>query len=390
MLETRYYFRVDNNALEGALSRLSCFLTNPLMDADSTDRELNAVDSEFKSKLQNDSRRSFVILQSAASKEHSFTNFGTGNDKTLRESAKKRGLDIREELLKFHRKYYSADIMKLVVVGNHSLDKLTEWAVSMFSGVESKGNTKPIDDTPPFGRHELGRVLRYESVGKRNELRFVFAIPEIKSMYKQDPYMYICSLLRRSDEGSLLLYLKRLGLANSIASYHYGLDYDGFNLFTVHVYATPSGIERYAEIAHAVFAYLQMLAATGPQKWYHDELAAICEIDYRFFVQRDAEDWRDFILTNIHNEYLEPEHVVYKSRSSSTFDPQLISKQLQYLTSTNYTLLIQTKKHKGVECTSEEEHYGIKYDLRDLPTSLTSDLVVDDTHVGCFHMPAPN
>ncbi|KAJ2236582.1 metalloprotease [Coemansia sp. RSA 485] len=389
-LETYYFFKVDNNALEGSLDRLSCFLTDPLMDADCTDRELNAVDSEFKSKLQSDSRRSFVILKSATNQRHAFSKFGTGNNKTLRESAEKHGLDLREELLKFHQKYYSSDIMKLIVVGNHSLDQLSEWAVSMFSGVESKGNTKPIEHSHPLGQNELGRVLRYESVGKHNQFRFVFAIPEVKSTYKQNPYMYICSLLGRSDEGSLLLYLKRLGLATSILSYYYGLDYDNFNLFTIHVYATPEGIGRYSEIAHALFAYLQMLAETGPQKWYHDELKTICEIDYRFFVQLDAEDWRDIILSNIHNEFLEPEHVIYKLRSINLFDPQLISKQLQYLTPTNYTLLIQTKKHKDVECTSKEEFYGIKYDLRDLPSSLTNDMVIDRDLVAKFHMPAPN
>ncbi|KAJ2885077.1 metalloprotease [Coemansia asiatica] len=389
-LETFYYFRVDNNALEGSLDRLSCFLTDPLMDADCTDRELNAVDSEFKSNLQSDPRRSFIILKSAASHSHSFSKFGTGNIKTLKESAEKHGLNIREELLKFHKKFYSADIMKLIIVGNHSLDELTEWAVSMFSAVESKGNTKPVELSHPFGQRELGRVLRYESVGKRNELRFVFAIPEIKSIYKQSPYKYICSLLQRSDEGSLLLYLKNMGLANNIAAYHYGLDYDNFNMFTVHVYTTPDGTGRFAEIAHALFAYLQMLTKTGPQKWYYEELKAICEIDYRFFVQQDAEDWRDFILKNIHNEYLEPEHVIYKSRSISLFDPELIAKQLQYLTPTNYTLLIQTKEHKDVECSSEEEFYGIKYDLRNLPASLTNEMAIDEKLICNFHMPAPN
>ncbi|KAJ2256458.1 metalloprotease [Coemansia sp. RSA 455] len=69
-------------------------------------------------------------MSSISNPKHPFSWFAAGNTETLKGAAKEQGLDLREELIKFYHKYYSADIMHLVVVGNHSLDMLSEWVTS--------------------------------------------------------------------------------------------------------------------------------------------------------------------------------------------------------------------------------------------------------------------
>jgi insulysin len=44
------------------------------------------------------------------------------------------GIDVRQELLNFHRKWYSSNIMSLAVVGNQTLDELETAVVDLFSG----------------------------------------------------------------------------------------------------------------------------------------------------------------------------------------------------------------------------------------------------------------
>ncbi|KAJ2371745.1 metalloprotease, partial [Coemansia sp. RSA 2607] len=198
--DTVYYFHLDNAALEGALDRLACLLVEPLMDAGCTERELNAVHSEFVGGRQDDMRRAHVALCTLANPAHGIARFSVGNRDTLRSEPPK---DIREELLRFFHAHYSADLMKLVVVANHPVDTLVEWTVNMFSPVKSKGDTRPDLPFHPLGPDELGRVLRYESLGNNHCVSLVFAIPEIKSSYFADPYGYIISLLDRKDSGSL-------------------------------------------------------------------------------------------------------------------------------------------------------------------------------------------
>jgi len=93
----------------------------PLFTASATDRELNAVDSENAKNLQNDSWRLYQLTKSLSKKDHPFNSFGTGNLQTLKINPGKLKIDTREALLAFHKKYYSANIMKLAVLGTLSL-----------------------------------------------------------------------------------------------------------------------------------------------------------------------------------------------------------------------------------------------------------------------------
>ncbi|KAJ2762187.1 metalloprotease [Coemansia sp. BCRC 34490] len=85
--------------------------------------------------------------------------------KTLKVAALQANVSLADEVRKFYDMYYSASIMKLAVVGNHTLDQLTEWAVSKFSAVKDKGDTSLKLDSHPLGPNELGKVIFYETLG---------------------------------------------------------------------------------------------------------------------------------------------------------------------------------------------------------------------------------
>lgn len=73
-------------------------------------------------------------MKSLSSPRHPYSRFGTGNLTTLMDNPLKEGIDVRDELLKWYDKHYSANIMKLCVLGCESLDQLTQWVVEKFSG----------------------------------------------------------------------------------------------------------------------------------------------------------------------------------------------------------------------------------------------------------------
>ena len=137
--DTNYFFDVGHAHLEGALDRFAQFFQEPLFDPSCSEREIRAVDSEHKKNLQSDTWRSFQLEKSLSDPSHAYSKFGTGNLETLWEEPRSRGIDIRDELLKFHAEHYSANMMKLVVLGRESVDQLTRWVVDKFAGVQNKG-----------------------------------------------------------------------------------------------------------------------------------------------------------------------------------------------------------------------------------------------------------
>jgi len=73
--------------------------------------------TEHKKNLQTDGWRLHELEKSLTNPSHPYSKFGTGNLSTLKYNPEKLGLNIREELLRFHDTYYSSNIMKLCVLG---------------------------------------------------------------------------------------------------------------------------------------------------------------------------------------------------------------------------------------------------------------------------------
>jgi len=96
---------------------LAQFFISPRFDESCQEREINAVDSEYKSKLQDDERRFLCLERHLSSRQNPYWHFSTGNLTTLKEAPAQEGINVRDELIKFYYKHYSSNIMKLVILG---------------------------------------------------------------------------------------------------------------------------------------------------------------------------------------------------------------------------------------------------------------------------------
>ena len=96
------------------------FFISPLFDASSTDRELEAVNSEYEGNVSKDAWRISQLEKSTSNPDHPYSRFSIGNTESLRTVPKQRGIDIRQVLLDFHRDHYSSNRMSLAVLGNRT------------------------------------------------------------------------------------------------------------------------------------------------------------------------------------------------------------------------------------------------------------------------------
>ena len=92
-------------------------------------------------------------MRMTAKKDHPFNKFGCGNLETL---GKEPG--ARDELIKFHEKFYSSNIMSLCFLSKHPLDTMKSWVEEYYSPIENKyipPNSHPSEI--PYGDKELGQ-----------------------------------------------------------------------------------------------------------------------------------------------------------------------------------------------------------------------------------------
>jgi insulysin len=98
---------------------------------------------------------------------------------------REKGLDVRGALLEFHRKYYSANLMTLVVLGSGTLDELQDLVQGLFSHVKNHEVELPVWMESPFGHDQLQTITRIVPIDE--ELRWlnvIFPVPDTSPHYK--------------------------------------------------------------------------------------------------------------------------------------------------------------------------------------------------------------
>lgn len=181
---TKYYFDVVPNKLEGALDRFAQFFIAPRFTESATDREIKAVNSEHEKNLATDVWRIRQVNKFLSDAKHPYSKFGTGNEKTLCDDPKSLGVNVREELLKFHDKWYSANIMCLSVYGKESLDELEAMVIPQFSEIVNKNVKSPIWNDHPFLPEHHATKVHIVPIKDSRTLTITFPTGDLDRFYK--------------------------------------------------------------------------------------------------------------------------------------------------------------------------------------------------------------
>jgi insulysin len=356
---TNYYFDVSHPYLEEVLDQFAQFFICPLFAEDATDREMKAVDSENAKNLQSDAWRSHQLYRSSARKEHPFSKFGTGNLETLDVQPKKAGIVVRDALLKFHETYYSANLSKLCVLGRQSLDDLEKIVVEKFSAIVNYDRVRPewTKFGSAFGKDEMQRVVKVVPVKELREISVTWPAGALKEHYNEKPSRYLSHLIGHEGGGSLLSFLKAKGWANELSAGSM-VNQTDFSSFGVSVDATDLGIEHYEEVVQAIFGYVRMLQAHGPQQWIFDECQAVNAMNFRFKSKEQPSSYCSNLAGNMH-DYAEKD-IISGAHLSRKYDPELIKRFLDDMTVEKVQVGVVTKTMEG-KTDKVDRWYGTPY-----------------------------
>ncbi|KAH0555669.1 hypothetical protein GP486_006386 [Trichoglossum hirsutum] len=349
----------SQSPLYGALDRFAQFFIAPLFDASTLDRELRAVDSENKNNLQSDSRRLLQVGKSLSNPDHHYCRFSTGNLETLRDNPKERGIDVRDEFMKFHDREYSANRMKLVVLGRESLDVLESWVVGMFWAVPNKDlPVKKWNDVPLLTERELLTQVFAKPVMDNHSLDLTFPFLAEDDLYETHPSNYLGHLIGHEGPGSILAYLKEKGWADSLFAGACPVC-PGSAFFSVSVGLTEDGLENYKEVVKVIFQYIALVKETPPQEWIVDEIKNMAEVFFRFSEKTGASDFTSgtstIMQTPVPREWLLSGPYLIRR-----FDPQQILLATSYLRPDNFRITITSQKFPG-DWDQKEKWYGTEY-----------------------------
>ena len=377
---TSYFFDVDAEYLEGALDRFAQFFIAPRFDREYVGRERQVVHSEYVSRRRSDRLRGFAAWRQTLDPRHPLSRFLVGNAQTL---ADRPGADIRDELIDFHQRTYSSRLMKLAVVGREPLDVLEGWVRARFAAVPRRGYDPPRIATPLYPEDLLPARLEIEPVRELRTISLSFAIPPMRPYYRARPLTLVSHLLGHEGRGSLLSALKARGWAEGLSAGP-GMRHRDFATFMVTIQATEAGLVHRDEVAAAVFAYLDLIREEGIEPRFHDELARMARIGFRFLEKAAPRSWAVSLAAALH-VYPAAEVLTAPWRFDG-FDPEI---ERRFLSSLTPDRVLVTVVAKGVTTDSLAPFQDTPYRLTPIPAETVArwrDAVPEDA----FALPEPN
>ncbi|CAF5166704.1 unnamed protein product, partial [Rotaria sp. Silwood1] len=125
----------------------------------------------------------------------------------------------------------------------------------------------------PYGEKNRKTICYVVPVKENRRLIIKWVIPDHQELYYFNPESYLSHLIGHEGDGSLLSYLKQLGLATELSSAdrNSGLGLPGFNFFTINLELTIEGLNRWEQVIYIVYQYLAMLRKEGPKEWIFNE-----------------------------------------------------------------------------------------------------------------------
>ncbi len=276
---SNFFFDIAPKVFHEALDRFSQFFTAPLFNEEALDKERQAIESEYRLKLKDETRRLYQVHKETVNPEHPFAKFSVGNSFTL---ADRNSYSIRDEILAFHQKNYSSDIMTLAVIGPQELDTLEEWCQELFSAIPNQSLAGKTVTEPYVTKEQQGLLINVNPVKDIKKLILSFPLPEMQKYYRSKPLSYFAHLLGYEGTGSLLLELKdNKEWINSLSAGG-GASGSNYREFNISMQLTDSGLMHIDDIIQAVFNYISLIDIEGFQPWRYEEKQAVMESAFQF------------------------------------------------------------------------------------------------------------
>ncbi|KAG5609336.1 hypothetical protein H5410_020617 [Solanum commersonii] len=354
--DTNYYFEVNADGFEEALDRFAQFFIKPLMSADATTREIKAVDSEHQKNLLSDPWRMNQLQKHLSAENYPYHKFSTGSWDTLEVRPKERGIDTRQELLKFYSKNYSANLMHLVVYSKDSLDKVEQLVRGKFQDIRNIDRNQIHFTGVPCTTEHLQILVRAVPIKQGHKLKIIWPITPGIHHYKEGPCRYLGHLIGHEGEGSLFYVLKKLGWATSLSAGESDWTNE-FSFFKVAIDLTDAGQDHFEDIMGLLFKYIHLLQQAGASK-------------------------------RIFEEHYPPEDWLVASSLPSKFNSSVIQSFLNELNPDNVRIFWESTKFKG-NTSMTEPWYGTAYSMEKVGGDSIKHWM-EHAPSEELHLPAPN
>ena len=275
--KTNYLFQINATKFDEALDRFSDYFKSPTFDATYSDKERNAVNNEWSMQKQQDPWIMMRIDALTGNPESPRAKFNIGNLETL---VDKPSSTLNDSMKAFYQRYYSANIMRLTLVGKQSIPELKLLAEKYFASIPNKNIAQPEITVPGLTDAQTSKSIHYKPSKDFKALYVDFPMKSNKAQWRLKPNEYVRNLLTTEEAGTLCEQLRKKGFAVNTTAYFASDSYGPDGYMRVQVELTELGLKHQDEVVAAVFAYTEVVKREGLNENYFRELQAMRAKDF--------------------------------------------------------------------------------------------------------------
>lgn len=360
LLITNYMFEVKSDAYVEGLDRFSDFFKAPLLNPEYTDKEKNAVNAEWLMRKDNDYIAMWTLGRELHG-EHPSNTFAVGNLETLGDKADR---TTHGTMLKFYEKYYSANVMRAVLLSDRSLDELTALAETHFSGIENKNIEKPEVAAALGMSKATGQLIHFVPKEDTRTLGLEFIIDNNIDQFRSKPNEYLGYIIGSEMPNTPASVLKELGWISSLGASSSPNYFGNYGIFDITIELTEEGMKHRPEITDLVLGYIENIRKQGVDDRYADEFATSLENKFRFLEKTGDFNYVSSLAATM-QEY-PVKHVIDNAFVFDGFDNEAVSSVLEQLTPERLRVWYVSKEEPGDQTL---QYYGGRYSIEPLQVS---------------------
>ena len=357
---TNFHFDISNEVFEKSLDMFVHFFICPLFNSDCIEKEINAINSEFKSSIRDDDERIEHLKVIEGYKNCCYNKFICGCSKTLKRN------DIRDKVIKFYKSYYTPDKMSLCVQSNIQIEEINKIIVEKFSLIkkdESYINDINVNQNYLYDENNMGYIYNVISIKNKTILKLYWVINEnYNKYYESKPFEYVTSILGHEGKYSLTSYLRKKNYLIELVTSYFVIG-NFYTEFEISIILTEEGYNNIMEIISIVLSYIKLLQNTEINENFFREIQKMSKITFDYY---EKDDPIDNCINLAENLRLYPiNKVILSDFIIEDFDPKLIEKTLNSLTLQNLNIYIMSRDKKGLNYIKENwmeiEYYKEKF-----------------------------
>lgn len=327
---TAYYLEVENDALQPAVDRLADAIAAPKLDPQYAERERNAVNAELTMARSRDGLRMAQVGAETLNPAHPASQFSGGNLETLRDLPHH---SLRDALMTFRDRYYSANLMKAVIYSNRPLPELATLASQTYGRIANRHREVPAITVPVVTAAQQDIIIHYMPAQPRKMVRIEFRLPDNSSQFRSKTDELISYLIGDRSPGTLSDWLQEQGLADGVRADSDPMIAGNSGVFTISVSLTDRGLAQRDQVVAAIFKYLTLLRQQPVDQRYFTELANVLALDFRYpSISRDMNyvEWLADTMIRV-----PVAHTLDAANIADRFSAQAIATRLALMTPEN-------------------------------------------------------